>query len=220
MAWCKLFKRARQAGLDMNVLRGIASDGTKGLIGYLNRVLEWANHQWCAFHIWRSIAAELAKRASEAAAGLAGEAAKAARGQARKELVSLVHAVIDAPSEAEAEAALAKLAAHRLGAGLAEMIGEHLDNLLVHLLEYNRGLMRVAPEWIWRDFRLRLSRGRNHGTDERLERASLVWQIYYNFTPAQWRCERKRHYRRPGKSALEMAGVPPGQVSYLDALSV
>lgn len=38
--------------------------------------------------------------------------------------------------------------------------------------------MRVSPEWLWRDFRLRLSRGRNHGSSERLERAALVWGIY------------------------------------------
>ena len=78
----------------------------------------------------------------------------------------------------------------------------------------------MTPEWYWRDFRLRLSRGRNHRSDQRLERAALVWAIYHNFEPAQWRSERKRHYRHPGQSALEVAGAPPGQVSYLDALGV
>ena len=39
------------------------------------------------------------------------------------------------------------------------------------------------PEWLWRDFRLRLSHGRNHGSEQRLERAALVWAIYHNFTP-------------------------------------
>ncbi len=100
------------------------------------------------------------------------------------------------------------------------MLSEHLDALLVYLLAYNRGLIRVAPEWVWRDFRLRVSRGRNHGSDVRLERASLVWAIYHNFTPAQWRSERKRHYRWPGQSPLEVAGASPGQISYLDALGV
>lgn len=172
------------------------------------------------FHVWQNLAGELAKRVSEAAVGLAGEAAKAAREGARKELVSLIHGVVDAKSEAAAEAALAKLAAHRLGAGLAARLKRDLEKLLVYQLRYNAGLLRVAPEWVWRDFRLRLSRGRNHGSNERLERAALVWAIYRNFTPAQWRCERKRKYRRPGKSPLEMAGVPPGKISYLDALGV
>jgi len=81
-------------------------------------------------------------------------------------------------------------------------------------------LQRVTPEWYWRDFRLRLSRGRNHGSEPRLERAALVWAIYHNFEPAQWRSERKRHYRYPGQSPLEVAGAPPGQVTYLDALGV
>ncbi len=135
-------------------------------------------------------------------------------------MVSLVRAVVDARGEAEAEVALAKLRAHRLGAGLAEKVAEHLDALQVYLKAYNRGLVRVGPEWVWRDFRLRVSRGRDHGSEERLERAALVWQVYYDFEPAQWRSERKRHYKRPGKSCLAMAGVPPGRACYLDALGV
>ena len=91
---------------------------------------------------------------------------------------------------------------------------------MVHLLHYYRGLQRVTPEWYWRDFRLRLSHGRNHRSDQRLERAALVWAIYHNFEPAQRRSEHKRHYRYPGQSALEVAGAPPGKVSYLDALGV
>ena len=56
---------------------------------------------------------------------------------------------------------------------------------MVYRLRYNAGLVRVGPEWVWRDFRLRLSHGRNHGSEVRLERAALVWAIYRNFTPAQ-----------------------------------
>jgi hypothetical protein len=91
---------------------------------------------------------------------------------------------------------------------------------LRHLVDFYAGMQRVAPEWCWRDFRLRLSRGRNHGSAIRLERAALVWAIYHNFTPAQYRSERKRQYRRPGQSALQVAGASPGEVSYLDALMV
>ena len=103
---------------------------------------------------------------------------------------------------------------------MARLLEDHLDAALIHLNAYNRGLLRVGPEWLWRDFRLCLSRGRNHATSARLERAALVWAIYRNFTPAQRRSERKRHYRRPGQSPLAMAGAPPGETSYLDALAV
>ena len=47
------------------------------------------------------------------------------------------------------------------GARLAQRVNEQLDRLLYPLLPAHRGLMRIAPEWLWRDFRLRLSRGRN-----------------------------------------------------------
>jgi transposase-like protein len=219
-AWGKVFERAKQAGVDLDALRGIVSDGATGLVGYLNTVLTWVNHQRCVFHVWRNLAGELARQTAVAAVGLTGEAAQAARDQARKELVSLVHGVVDATSDVAAAAALAHLAAHRLGAGIARTLRRDIDKLLVYQLHYNRGVRRVTPEWVWRDFRLRLSHGRNHGSDVRLERAALVWAIYRNFTPAQWRCERKRRYRHPGQSPLEVAGVSLGDISYLDALSV
>ena len=69
-------------------------------------------------------------------------------------------------------------------------------------------------------YALRLSRGRNHRTDTRVERAARVWAIDHTFAPAQVRSERKRHDRRSGLSPLALAGVPPGDVSYLDALAV
>jgi hypothetical protein len=84
----------------------------------------------------------------------------------------------------------------------------------------HQGLSRIGPWHLWRDSRLRLGHGRNHGSDERLERAALVWAIYHNFTPAQWRCERKRAYKHPGLSPLEVAGADPGELSYLDALLI
>src|SRR2546423_537377 len=95
-----------------------------------------------------------------------------------------------------------------------------LDAAWVYECGYNQGLLRVSREWCWRDFRLRASHGRNHATDQRLERAALVWAIYHNFAPAQGRCERKRRYRHPGQCPLAVAGVPPGPVCYLDALGV
>lgn len=218
--WARLFARATGAGLALETLGGVTSDGARGLGAYLTQALEWVNHQRCVFHLWRTVGGELAAAARLAAEGLAGAAAEAARRQARQELVRLLHGVLDAASEAAARAALAALAAHPLGAGLARAAEEHLEAALVHLKRYNRGLGRVAPEWCWRDFRLRLSHGRNHGSDRRLERAALVWAIYRNFTPTQERYERKRRYRHPGRSPLAVAGVPPGTSSYLDALAV
>jgi transposase-like protein len=218
--WARLFARATSAGLGLETLAGVTSDGARGLGAYLTQALEWVNHQRCVFHLWRTAGGELATAARAAAEGLVGAAAEAARRQARREMVRLLHGVLDAASEAAARAALATPAAHPHGAGLARAAAEHLEAALVHLKRYNRGLLRVAPEWCWRDFRLRLSRGRNHGSDRRLERAALVWAIYRNFTPAQERYERKRRYRHPGQSPLAVAGVPPGPTSYLDALAV
>lgn len=218
--WAQLFERAGQAGLALQALRGVTSDGSHGLMAYLRHQMQWVNHQRCVWHLWRGLAGQLVCAGRQAATGLVGAAAKAAAKQARRGLRGLIRAVFEAASYEQAEAALSALRAHPLGEGLWHTVREQMNAALIHLLAYNRGLSRIAPEWCWRDYRLRLSRGRNHASDERQERASLLWAIYHNFEPAQWRSERKRHYRRPGRSPLEMAGVSPGEISYLDALCV
>lgn len=218
--WAQLFQRASQAGLPLQALRGVTSDGCHGLMAYLRQQLHWVNHQRCVWHLWRGLTSQLLSAGRQAATGLVGKAAKVARQQTRRRLAGLVRAVFDAASYQRAEVALSALRAHPLGQELWHLVREQMNAALIYLLPYNRRLVRVAPEWCWRDYRLRLSRGRNHASEERLERASLLWAIYRNFEPAQWRSERKRHYRRPGQSPLTMAGVPPGEVSYLDALCV
>jgi len=214
--WGRMFARAKLSGLDLDQVRGVTSDGAGALTGYLSRQLSWVNHQRCHFHLRRNLQGALAA-AVQAATRLLGKEVGSA---ARVELSALVRGVMEAESFAEAEVALGRLAAHQFGDRLKELMREHLDAATVYLSEYNRGLARVSPEWYWRDFRLRLSRGRNHRSARRLERAALVWAIYRNFEPAQRRSERKRQYRHPGMSPLATAGAPPGEISYLDALAV
>lgn len=212
--------RAKAAGLDLQGLFGMTSDGCHGLLAYLRSGLQWVSQQRCVWHLWRGLGRELGQRASQAAQGLVGEVAQATREQARRELVALMRGILDASTYLQAETVLARLAAHPLGLGLAQALWDQLDAALVHLLPYHCGLLRVAPEWYWRDFRLRLRRGRHHGSEQRLERAASVWAIYRNFTPAQWGSERQRHYRHPGLSPLAVAGASPGEIGYLDALGV
>jgi hypothetical protein len=219
-AWAVLLARAQVAGLDVEHLRGVTSDGAPGLATYLETALTWVHHQRCVFHIWRNLAGKLTAACTMAAAGLRGAAATATRAATRAVLARLVHAVLDAATDPAAVAAVRQLAAHPLGADLARTLRNEVEAVLVYREPFNHGLLRVGPEWKWRDFRLRLSHGRNHQTIIRLERAALVWALYHNFTPAQWRCERKRRYRRPGQSPLAMTGVPLGVVSYLDALLI
>ncbi|HET8681729.1 MAG TPA: hypothetical protein VFM54_07620 [Micromonosporaceae bacterium] len=218
--WAPLFERAAAAGLDPDTVRGLTSDGATGLAAFLDQSWSWVNHARCHLHIWRNLGGAFTQAATTAAMGLVGAAAQAVRKATRRMLTGLVHAVLDARDEASALAALAVLDAHPLGRALATSLAGVLDAALVPTLAYHDGLVRAGPEWCWRDFRLRLSRGRNHRTDARLARAALVWAIYRNFEPAQGRSERKRHYRRPGRCPLALAGVPPGAISYLDALAV
>jgi hypothetical protein len=215
-----LFTRAEQAGLVVRELRGIASDGATGLESYRRQALPWVSHQRCVSHLWRGLSGAMAAAVATAAADLAGAAARRLATQTRRTLVDLVRGVYDAATEAEAQAALARLAAHEVGRALADLVAMHLEAAHVYRCGYNQGLGRASPEWLWRDFRLRSSHGRNHGAEQRLERAALLWAIYHNFEPAQDRSERKRTYRHPGQAPLALAGLPPGDIRYLDALAV
>jgi hypothetical protein len=219
-AWEALFTRAEQAGLVVRELRGIASDGATGLESYRRQALPWVSHQRCVSHLWRGLSGAMAAAVATAAADLAGAAARRLATQTRRTLVDLVRGVYDAATEAEAQAALARLAAHEVGRALADLVAMHLEAAHVYRCGYNQGLGRASPEWLWRDFRLRSSHGRNHGAEQRLERAALLWAIYHNFEPAQDRSERKRTYRHPGQAPLALAGLPPGDIRYLDALAV
>ncbi len=219
-AWGRLFLCAARAGLRVSRVQGLVSDGSRGLAQFLEGRLVWVHHQRCVFHLWRNLASPLAAATTTAVGALRGAAATAVRRATRRELGALVHAVLDAADDVAAVAALKTLATHRLGAALARALRNEVDQVLVYQGAVTAGLGRVGPEWLWRDFRLRLSRGRNHRSTARLERAATLWTVYHNFEPAQWRRERKRTYRRPGRSPLALAGVPPGNVSYLDVLAI
>ncbi|MFB3091885.1 MAG: transposase, partial [Dehalococcoidia bacterium] len=103
--WGQLFRRAQAAGLDLDQLRGVTSDGAKGLVGYLNQGLGWVNHQRCVFHLWRNLAGELAQVVKQGTEGLVGKAARKLGRQVRKEWVALIRGVWDAPSMAAAQEA-------------------------------------------------------------------------------------------------------------------
>lgn len=102
VSWERLFERAREAGLDLDALRGITSDGANGLIGCLIERLAWVNHQRCVWYLWRNLGGRIAWRASRAAMGLESEAAETAR----KAITGMIHRVLDAPTFEQAEAAL------------------------------------------------------------------------------------------------------------------
>lgn len=211
--WERLFARAVVAGLCWRRIGALVSDGAQGALSFVRSALGWVHHQRCVWHFWRKpLAGELAKAVAEVA--------KESQEALRQELGALLQAILNASSYVAAEEALARLAAHAYGARLAQKVNEQFDRLLYPLLPAHQGLTRIAPEWLWRDFRLRLSRGRNHGSEERLDRAGLLWMVYHNFTPAQWRSERKRKYKHAGQSPLEVAGAKPGRISYLDALEI
>jgi hypothetical protein len=219
-SWGALFAQVEMAGLSLQRINGLVSDGAHGLLSYLQQALPWVHQQRCKWHLWRSAGGRIAQQVRAATAGLEGEAAQQVAQQVRDSLGAALHAILDATSYAEAEQALERLRLMEWGEALARWLHPLLDAALMYLMPNHQGLSPVSPEWLWRDYRLRLSHGRNHGSDLRQEWGSLIWAIYHNFEPTQRRSEQKRKYRHPGQSPLEVAGASPGTLSYLDALGV
>lgn len=211
-AWEGLFQRASQAGLEWRDMDGIVSDGAQGLYSFLRAALSRVHHQRCVWHFWRNMAGDMARVSTAATEG--------DRTRRRAQVTNALHQVIDARHYEAAEDAMRRLRDDPTTAPLAQKVFEQLDRLLYHLHPGHEGLARVSPEWLWRDFRLRLGHGRNHGSRARLAEAGALWMVYRNFTPAQWRSEKKRRYKHPGLSPLQVAGAGPGKISYLDALEV
>lgn len=199
-----------RVALRVSQVRGVVSDGSRGLARFLEDRLVGVHHQRCVFHLWRNLARPLHAALTEAVGSLRGAAATAVRRATRRELAALVHAVLDAADDATAVAALRTLVAHRRGAALARALRNEVDAALVYQAPGLTGLGRVGPEWLWRDFRLRLSHGRNHRSHARLERAATRWAVYHNWEPAQRRQEHKRTYPRSGLSPLDRAGDGAG----------
>jgi transposase-like protein len=223
--WMRLFRRAEIAGVARDQILGVVSDGALGLGKYLREQMEWVNHQRCVFHLWRDLLTQVHRAVTTAAAELSGAAAEAStpvevRKQVRGELVRLLRLVFDASTEAAAQIALGTLQTHPHGALVAAEVASVLEAAFVYAKAHNQGLGRIVPEWTWRDYRLRLSHGRNHGSVIRQEQAAVAWAIYHNFTPAQRRQERKRRYRHPGQSPFQVVGLDTQGVCYLDALLV
>jgi transposase-like protein len=68
--WQRLFARAQQAGLDLDALRGVTSDGAPGLLAYLRRSLSWVQHQRCVWHDWHQCGVTWALNSPKPLAGL------------------------------------------------------------------------------------------------------------------------------------------------------
>ena len=152
--WHQLFARTQAAGLDLEQLRGVTSDGAKGLLSYMKRGLFWVHHQRCVWHLWRNLRKPMADAAKLACEGLDKEAARLKGKEVRKDLGKLIHKVIDAASYEQAEQALELLRQHPFGAEIAHSLNLFLDAIMVYSLDYHQGLQRVHSRMVLARFPL------------------------------------------------------------------
>jgi len=207
-----LFERAQQAGLNLEQLQGVTSDGAKGLLSYLKQELYWVGQQRCVWHLWRNLRKPLAEAVQQACKGLEGEETLEKGQGVHRKLSRLIHQGTRCGYEQAEKSSL--WGGDRTFPGSSP---ERCDDPQPGVLP---GTAAGDAGVVWARLSLEAQMGTQSGSEERLERAALLWALYRNFTPAQERYERKRHYRHPGLSPLAVAGFPPGDISYLDALEV
>lgn len=137
-AWQQLFARAVAAGLDLQRVRGVTSDGAQGLLGHLRADMSWVEQQRCVWHVWRQLGRAIVKTARQATVSLSGPAAAEARAALCAALGELLHQIVGATSASIAEVALTKLRAHPHGADLAQRVTNIMDRLFIYQMAYTQ----------------------------------------------------------------------------------
>jgi hypothetical protein len=96
------------------------------------------------------------------------------------------------------------------------------DEAMAHLRYASTGVGRTVNllEWLWHRYKWRLGPLQCFMSDEGCDNFNALWEVYYNWEPAQKRKEKKKHYAYPGRSPLEVAGCEVRGLSWLDAVGV
>lgn len=192
----------------------LISDGASWYRAALDWVLRKARQQRSIFHLWRNILPRIRAYGAEA-----GE-------EAAREFIAGVKAVWDATSLAAAQAELWALQA-RWGAvgGLQEvfaLIEGTLQEALLHTQGVVEGMGRTSnvAERFFRQYKQRVARMGCFMSPSGCDNFNAAWMVYSDMEPYQVRRERKKHYRYPGHSPLEVGGAPVAGLTWLDLLEV
>jgi transposase-like protein len=207
-------RHLKDLGVQIERVWGFLSDGATAFKRMLETVLGRARHFRCIFHLWRNILPFIATYKAKAGE----EAAKAFR--------EAVKAVWNATE--------LWVAQQRLYALVAQWYDEEIlrpaihivlctfDEAMAHLRYAGTGVGRTVNliEWIWHRYKWRLGPLQCFMSDEGCDNFNALWEVYYNWEPAQKRKEKKKHYAYPGRSPLEVAGCEVSGLSWLDAVGV
>ncbi len=176
--------------------------------------------QRCVWHIWRSLSGDLGRAVSQAVQGVSKAAAETVRTTVRAELVKLIRGVIDAQQAEAAETALQQLLAHPQGKALGQHLSALMERLFVRRwttaaacngcpgVVLARLPLAAQPQ---AQPSLRAASGTGGvvvGNLSQLRARSMAIGTPTTLSTSWEECPRSGQI------------VPPGQVSYLDALGV
>ena len=210
----RAFALAQAAGLDLDHIRVLLSDGAAGFREFLARCLHWAAHQRCLFHLWRQVWPIIAHYGSVAGKDWATG------------LKLAIGAVWNAASRAEGEVALRLLLAAFGAVPIAqEAVRIVQDTFAEAMTHVGAGMADVSRstavcEWVWRYYKERVRQMGGFMSAAGCENFTTLWGLALNFRRYQRRKERLRQYKHPGLCPLELAGAMVQGVTWLDAVGV
>jgi len=210
----RAFDLAAAAGLDLERIRVLLSDGAAGFREFLARCLHWAAHQRCLFHLWRNVWPIITRYG-------------AAAGQDWATALKLALAAVwDAGRRAEAEVALRLLVSVFGSQAIAQeavrIVEETFEQAMTHLTAGMAEVSRSTAvcEWVWRYYKERVRQMGGFMSADGCTNFTALWGLALNFRRYQRRKERLRQYKHPGQCPLELAGAMVHGVTWLDAVGL
>jgi len=200
-------------GLKASQVRLLVTDGANVYVGVLEKVLRQAVHQRCLYHLWRNIRPAIQtykQQAGEKAALLVRFAIKALW---RIETLEDAYLGLADLERTFGHSAQLKDTLRTIRRSLREAMAHTRDPT------FSERTSNVA-ERFFRGFKGRVRRMGCFMSLPGCDRFIAAWQVYAAFQPSQARRERKRHYRFPGQSPLQIAQAPVEGLSWLDALQI
>lgn len=207
-------RRLTDLGVKISQVWGFMSDGASAFKRMLETVLVKARHFRCIFHLWRNILPFIASYKAKAGA----EAAKAFR-EAVKAVWNATELWV---AQQHLYALVEKWYALETLRPAIHIVLFTFDEAMAHLRYADMGIGRTSNvmEWIWHRYKWRLEPIQCFMSDRGCDNFDALWEVYYNWEPAQKRKEKKRYYAYPGLSPLQVAGCEVTNLSWLDAVGV
>jgi hypothetical protein len=200
--------------LSPNQVRVLLSDGAQVYQFTLHHLLRHTQQQRCLFHLWRNILPTIHRYRDQAGQPLATE------------LIVALHKVWQADNIEHAHRVLTKIRYKwrdfQLLHPILSLIARTLPEAMTHTSRpiANMGCTSNVAERFYRRYKQRIRRMGCFMSAQGCDRFNAAWQVYINLERSQHRKERKKKYRYPDRSPIEVAQGDCLDLTWLDMVGL